>query len=165
MDYEKDIKIDESALDVEWLEQASLAMKYGRHWADLGEKLDLAEEALELIVAEITDEINADIEGLLGKGIKSTVANVQAYCVQQSRYRLQKEKVIKLKHDVNVAKIAKEQAGDTRKTALENLVKLHGQSYFAGPSISRDLNHEAQQRHDQKKSDKRVAEKMKRRKK
>lgn len=33
MNYEKDIRIDETALDLEWLSQAELAIKYGRYWA------------------------------------------------------------------------------------------------------------------------------------
>ena len=163
MDYENDIKIDENALDVEWLDQASLAMKYGRNWADKEERLALAEEAMELIIAEITDEINNDTVGLLGDGIKPTVANVQAFCIQQPQYKLQKEGIIKLKHEVSIAKIAYIRIGDTRTKALENLVKLHGQNYFAGPSVPRDLGYEAQQKHAQKKSDNKIAKKMKRR--
>ena len=39
---------------------------------------------------------------------------------------------------------------DQKKSALENLVKLHGQMYFAGPSIPRDLDKEWEKREKEK---------------
>ena len=38
MNYEKEILIDESALDVEWLEQPRLMMRYTRHAAETGSR-------------------------------------------------------------------------------------------------------------------------------
>ena len=37
-------------------------------------------------------------------------------------------------------------AFEQRKDALENLVRLHGQQYFAGPKIPRDLPSEMEKR-------------------
>ena len=45
---------------------------------------------------------------------------------------------------------------DTKKTALENLVKLHGQSYFAGPAIPRNLNKEWEQKEQETQSNKKI---------
>ena len=43
MDYETDMQIDETALDVEWLDQAELAMKYGRIYAECKRDVALVE--------------------------------------------------------------------------------------------------------------------------
>jgi hypothetical protein len=48
---------------------------------------------------------------------------------------------------------------EQRKDALENMVRLHGQQYFAGPRIPRNLTEERQAK--QKKADTQI--KMKRR--
>jgi hypothetical protein len=42
---------------------------------------------------------------------------------------------------------------DHRKSALENLVKLHGQQYFAGPMVPRDLTHEWKNKQQQQKEE------------
>ena len=47
-----------------------------------------------------------------------------------------------------------------QKTALENLVKLHGQQYFAGPSVPRDLSKEWERHERQKSVDAGVGKKL-----
>jgi hypothetical protein len=44
--------------------------------------------------------------------------------------------------EFNLVDIAKNEISFTRKAALENLVQLHGQQYFAGPKMPRDLKEE-----------------------
>jgi len=53
-------------------------------------------------------------------------------------------------------------AVDHRKSMIERLTQLHGQSYFAGPSVPHDLSFEWQQKQKQAEADKRIAHKMKR---
>jgi len=43
MNYEDDVWIDDSALDVEWLQQAELAMKYVKYYAECRRTLTRAE--------------------------------------------------------------------------------------------------------------------------
>jgi len=162
MNYEKDIKIDESALDVEWLGHAGLAIKWGKALADKEKELALAEEDFEVFKAELTDYVNNNTEEALGKGVKPTVNNVESFIIQDKKYRERKKTIIDLKHEVSILKVASIQVSTARKSALENLVKLHGQNYFAGPSMPRDLSYEVQQKEKQKKTDIGVAGKMKR---
>jgi hypothetical protein len=165
LDYEKDVKIDESALDVEWLNQASLAMRYGKYWAKCSDALDKAEESLKIVVAELQDKVNANPEKCLGEGVKTTVSNVEGWVIKQEKYRHAKEDVRAAKYELSIANIAKNEISNTRKSALENLVRLHGQSYFASPSAPRDLSIEAQKARRSKEADKGVASAMQRRKK
>lgn len=62
---------------------------------------------------------------------------------------------INAKYDVDMCQAAC-WAFQERKAALENLVKLHGQNYFAGPSIPRDLNKEWVDSEKQKMSNKKI---------
>ena len=139
MNYKKDMEIDESGLDVEWLDQTSLAFKYGKNWAEKQRDLEMAQEEIKLIRSELIEEATGDPEKYLGAEIKSTVSIVEAYYRNHKRHKDQKDKIVQLQFEANVALIAKTEVGVTRKKALENLVTLHGQQYFAGPSIPRDL--------------------------
>jgi hypothetical protein len=150
MNYENDIRIDETALDVEWLEQPSLMMKYTNHQATTAKAEEEAKEELELVKAELDKAIRSnpdryDID-------KITEAVVIATITIHKDYQKASTAVIEAKYENNIAKGAVK-AFDARKDALENLVRLHGQQYFAGPKVPRDLSFEAQQKHNQKKSD------------
>jgi hypothetical protein len=162
MNYEKDIRIDETALDVEWLHQPSLAMKYGRHWAELTKALSIVEENLKIVQADLTDLVNQHPEKYLGDGVKPTVGNIDSYIIRNEKYKAAKDKVREMQYEVNMANIAKMEIGNSRKTALENLVKLNGQNYFASPSMPRDLSYENAQKERQKNTDTKVAASMKR---
>lgn len=146
MSYERDMSIDVTALDVEWTEQAELAMKYGRLWADAQDTLERANENVKLIKAELNVKINEDPEKLLGEGVKATVANVEACILQHTDYQEAREAWLDALKESNLLSVAKNEISFTRKAALENLVILHGQSYFAGPNIPRDLKNEMERR-------------------
>lgn len=139
MNYERDIRIDVTALDVEWTEQAELAMKYGRLWADAKEELERAQEDIKLIKAELNAKVNSDPEKYLGEGVKATVANVEAYVLRSKKYKEAWERSMEASKQETLLSIAKNEISFTRKAALENLVVLHGQQYFAGPKMPRDI--------------------------
>ena len=64
IDFENDIIIDESALDVEWVNQPALAMKYSKYWADCAKKLQQAEEAVKLTRAKLIKNVTEKWEKL-----------------------------------------------------------------------------------------------------
>ena len=157
MNYEKDIKIDPDSLDIEWLEQASLMLKYTRYQAGLQLDEDEAKENLEFITAELDKEIRTNPEKF---GIeKITEGVVRNTILLKDEYKEANKEYLTARFENNVGKGAVRSV-DGRKTALENLVKLHGQQYFAGPKVPRDLSWEVKER--QKRSDKGVAGKLKR---
>jgi len=138
MDYESDIRIDDTALDVEWLEQASLALRYGRHWAIRKRELTKAEERIKVIRAELIAEANSDPVKCCNKE-KPNAADIEAYYRNHKRHKEAKEAWVQAQYELDMAEVAKNEFSFTRKAALENLVRLHGQQYFAGPSVPRDL--------------------------
>ncbi len=159
IDYDKDVRIDETALDVECLDQPSLMVKYTRLLADAEQRLDEAKEALDLVKAELDKEIRSDPDRFdLAKATETSVANA---VIMQPEYAEASNRMIEAKYEAKVlAGVVR--AIDARKTMLETLVKLHGQQYFAGPNVPRDLSYEAEKKRSQKKSNEIVGTSFKR---
>lgn len=161
LNYERDVSIDETALDVEWLQQSHLMYKYVKYQADTKKAMDEAKEMLDFIRAKLEMDIRANPENYgLSKVTESAIASS---ILLQPEYQESSKKYIEAKYENDVA-VAAVRAIDQKKTALENLVKLLSVSYFAGPSTPRDLSlkwNEHIKRREQKEHDKNV--KIKRR--
>lgn len=157
-DYEKDIQIDADGLDVEWLNQAPLMLKYAKLSAEMRKQVDLAKEKLDIVRAEVDRDIRTDPK-LFGID-KITEATVQNTILLTNKYQNASSEYLEAKHEFEVSRVAV-QAVEQRKDALENLVKLHGMSYFAGPSVPRDLSKEWEQKHRDANSEAEIASAMK----
>lgn len=165
MNYKEDIKIDESALDVECLNQPELALKWGVHWADCSRTLQQAEENVKLVRSELIELVTSDPEEHLDEGVKPTGPIVEAFYRNHKDHIKAKKELVQAQYELNVAIVAKGEFSSGRKKSLELLVELHGQNYFAGPSVPRDLSLESKRAISQKESDKGVASKLQRKKK
>lgn len=143
MDYDADVSIDEQALDVEWLEHPSLMGKYCSLAAAAQRDLDLAKERLDVVDAEISHSVRSD-PGRYGIS-KITEDLVKSTVLVQPEHQEASQDFILRKYEHAMAQGAV-RAFEHRKSALENLVRLHGQSYFAGPSVPHDLSDERQRR-------------------
>lgn len=137
--YERDMSIDVTSLDVEWVEQAELAMKYGRLWADAQDAASKADENVKFVRSKLIIQVSRDPEGCLGKGERATDTKTEAYYRTHEDYLEAKDDWLDKVNEMNLLAIAKNEISFTRKSALENLVVLHGQGYFAGPKVPRDL--------------------------
>ncbi len=143
MDYELDINVDESALDLELLEQPNLIMKYGAVVADAKKEFDYMKEALDNTKAELSKEIRADPDAFdLGKITEAVVADT---IIMQDSYKKASEDVIEAQYRYNMARTAFD-AIYARKDVLDGLIKLHGMQYFTGPSVPRNLTEERERR-------------------
>jgi hypothetical protein len=155
-DYERDVNIDETSLDIEWLDQPRLMLRYTRHLAEMEKRLDQAKENLDVVKAELDRMVRSKPEDFAIQ--KVTEAVVQNTILEDSRYLKANQGVIEAKYELNIAKGAVKSM-EQRKDALENMVRLHGQQYFAGPRVPRNLTEERQAK--QKKADTKI--KMQRR--
>lgn len=144
------MRIDETALDIEWLEQASLAMKYGRYWADCKRAATHAEEKVKVIRADLIKKANSNPQKYCGKD-KPNAADIEAFYRKQPEHIAAKDAWVDAQYELDMAEVAKNEISFTRKAALENLVKLHGQLYFAGPKVPRDLFQELSGRKSKRK--------------
>ncbi len=150
LNYEIDIIIDETALDVEWLNQATLAMKYSKNWAYWNKKVQQAEEKIKLVRAELIREANIDPDACLGEGVKATGPNIESYYRNHNRHIEAKNEYINATYELHIAESAKKEISVTRKAALTNLVDLYNQNYFIGPIMPRNLSTEVEKRQSSK---------------
>jgi hypothetical protein len=124
MSYEQDIEIDESVLDVEWVDHPRRVLLYTTGAAEAHKEMDLAKSALDYARAKLDKEIREAPEAF-GLGTRITEGSINF------EYEVASGVVKSFEH---------------RKSALENLVRLHGQSYFAGPSVPHNLSEERSRR-------------------
>jgi len=161
MNYENDIRIDETALDVEWLQQASLTFHYSKHAAHQRMLLEKEKERLQVLKAGLDKDIrnnpsDYDIEKVTETAISNTILTLPKYKEANMVY-------LEARYDSDMADAAVRSLQD-KKSALENLVRLHGAQYFSGPSIPRELNKEWEKKALQTKVDTGVAKALLKRK-
>ena len=160
MDYEKDIKIEQSALDVEWLQQSTLTFRYTKHAAQMGLELTKVKEQMNLVRAELDKKIRKNPNDYgLEKVTETPVANA---ILEQKEFQAIQSKYNDAVYEYDIAQGAVRALAD-KKSALENLVRLHGQSYFAGPSVPRDLSKEWEAKETRAESNSKVAGSLRRR--
>jgi hypothetical protein len=143
INYERDIKIDVSALDLEWDEQPILMMKYTQHAAQMRKELDEAKQALDIARAEADRTIREDpgsydISKVTEAAISSAILTYKPYIEASNA-------LIQAKYEADMASGAVS-AFSQRKDALEHLVRLFGLQYFAGPKVIRDILAEKESR-------------------
>jgi hypothetical protein len=146
LDYERDLFIDESALDVEWLNQPLLMMRYSKQLAKAEKEVSRLKEKQRVVFATTDKDVRTN-PGDYKISVKLTEEVVKNAVLSSDEYQDISAELIEAQYEYNMLKAAVESIKQ-RKDALQDLVRLHGQQYFAGPSIPRDLSHEAKQRHD-----------------
>jgi len=164
MNYEKLVKIDNEALDIEWVQQPSNMMKATTTTANARLEMDKAADALDLVYAELDKKIRSDPDKYgLDKVTDNSVKNA---IIREEEYQDAKAEALNAKYDYEIAK-GFVQSMEQKKSALEGLVKLFINSYFAGPSIPRDLSRELLEKKTKeersKKTNAGVSRKLKRR--
>jgi len=160
-DFDKDMEIDPDALDIEWMDQGKLALKYGRYLASIKNDVRHMEEMKKTKRSELIVYANKHPMAACGKE-KPNAADIEAHYRNDQGYKDIITELNAVMEEAEFAEHAKNEICWTRKVALENLVRLHGQMYFAGPEIPRNLTEEYQAR--QKKVDGGIAKAMRRNK-
>lgn len=155
-DYIQDMKIEPDELDLEWLGQPQLMVKYSAKLAEAKERRDLMKEEVDLMRAECDRDIRKAPEKFGLEKITETAVSNAILTIDD--YKDAQEQLRRANYDVNVLQ-GVVSAIEQRKAALENMVRLLGQNYFAGPSIPRNLQEEMELK--QKESNKKVKLKRK----
>ena len=133
-DYKKDLSIEPDALDIEWLEQPRLYMKWAEMSAKADDRAKLSKEALEVTDAKIDNEIRSSGEKVTENQIKARIASDERH-----QKALQDYNDALYKSNLYSSAV---KAMEHRKAALENMVRLMIGQYFAGPKDPRDLKRE-----------------------
>lgn len=158
-DYQADLQIDPEALDIEWMEQSQLFMKYADASAQARHDVDIAKEQLELAKSEADLDVRNNPEAYTGSDKKPTESFITAIVTADATVREKQKALHAAKHTADILSLAVK-AFEQRKSALENLVKLFGQSYFSGPIEPRNLGLEFNKKASQSTVRSRVHDKM-----
>jgi len=134
--YHDDLKIDPDNLDVEWLNQPNIFMEYAELSARAEYEAKRAEEKVKTIRSEIILEVQQNPD-LVPEG-KATAQATEAYFRTKPEYKEAKRAMHEAYYNAQILANAVS-AFHQRRVALENLVKLQGQGYFAGPTEPRNL--------------------------
>lgn len=132
----KDIEIDPAGLDVEAVRQADLFFKWGELYAKAKAKFDAAQADLEILECkmQMSARTNPDHFGIE----KITEAGIQAAVRGHSRFAEAHANMQKLRYRADLLRHAVASM-EQKKRMIEVLITLHGQEYFAGPSVPRNL--------------------------
>lgn len=138
MDFSNDLKVDAYNLDLEWVNFPSVFMQYSEELAKAQKEADRAKLAAEVCEAQVDKNVRADpakygIEG------KPTEATIKAAIHLSVEYNEAQEALNEIRYKVNQYGNAV-RALEHKKRALENLVILHGQSYFVDPKLPKQMN-------------------------
>ncbi|MCK9457122.1 MAG: hypothetical protein M0R31_07490 [Candidatus Riflebacteria bacterium] len=132
--------IDEDSLDVEWLEQPKKMVQMVKIAAKVKINMERAKDNLAQVKAELAKKVRAAPEKY---GIeKITIDAVNDVVQTNAKYIEAYEEYLEAVYENDVAS-GSVKATEQRKSSLENLVKLHGQQYFAGPKVPRNLSEQA----------------------
>jgi len=141
MDLDKLMHIDPMALDVEWLDQANRFMKISKEASVLKKELALLREESDVLEANWANRIRRH-PAKYGMEDRITEGGIKAAITANEEVRQMAGKIIDKQYELDLVQSAV-RAMEHRKAALEELVHLQSQQYFAGPKDPRDLNLEA----------------------
>lgn len=135
-EFELDRQINPGQLDVEVVRQADLFFKWAERSIRARSQYEGIQLERQILVAGLQGKIRNDPEKY-GVG-KITEAAVDAAITLDEEVQAIDEKVTAARIDLQLLEAAVKTM-DSKKKMLELLVTLHGQQYFAGPSVPRDL--------------------------
>lgn len=146
---DEDLEISATDLDIEWVRQPQLFMRYSMASAHFKKLANEASERVKIVEAELKADAADDPVACLGSGVKPSNEKIAAYAKSHPDYEAASKRAVEAQYRADMADNAVF-AFHQRKAALENLVRLAGMEYFAGPqesrSIDRDFGKKARQR-------------------
>lgn len=149
--YENELRIDPGALDVEWLEQPQTFFKYSKKLAYAEKERDRLKEKYEVVRAKADNKIRSQYPEK-----KPTETAINTMVIQDSDVIEAQKDLIDQEYEVKLL-LGAVRAFDQRKAALENLVRLQAQNYFAAPREPRNLTGEYRKHLEEKRTSEKIA--------
>lgn len=138
LDYYNDLRFNPENLGEEWQKQPVLYSRYADLAAEAELEYNKAVEHAKTVRSRIWLEAASAGEEVLGKGVKPTEKNVEAYMRRSSEYREAKAEELEAKHTLEVLKNAVFSMLQ-RRQALESTVQLVVSKIYASPSEPKEL--------------------------
>lgn len=131
-----ELHIDPTMLDVECLRQPELFMKWAEMEVEAHSDVERAKLRMDVIKSQIDKNVREDpakygLSKITEAAVTSAVLSSEEYRAAYTNFISAKENASLLDHAVR--------AFEQRKAMINNLIILHGQQYFAGPSVPHDL--------------------------
>ena len=135
LNYQRDVKIEQDALDLEWLKHPHRYMLYAEAAAKANDLVRKKKNDLEIIDAKIDKEVRESMEG------KVTENAVKAKVIEDDRHL---KALIEYNDSLYQAELCASavKAMDHKKAALQALVQLIAIGYTAAPKVPRNLKEE-----------------------
>ncbi len=134
------LHIDKHLLDEEWVNQPKLYFEYASELAQARMELEEVKAEFDVVKAETDLNIRSNpTDYELPE--KTTEVMIGKALILTDEYAAAQKDVFTVKHRVDILSGAVT-ALDHRKKALENLVDLHGRSYFSKPMDTRNMGSE-----------------------
>lgn len=135
-EFTRDRTIDPSQLDVECVRQADRFFVWAERASIARAEVDRSKLRMDVTLAKLEIECRQKPEdfGLT----KATEAGVKAAVMVDDRYEEVRNAHIRAREESGLLDAAVD-AMEHKKRMIESLITLHGQQYFAGPSVPRDL--------------------------
>lgn len=125
--------IDQHSLDAEWTKHCKRMGKFTKLLADAKNDFTVAKSRQEFVQAELSEAVRNSPDRFKVEG-KLTEGRVEAIVLVQPKYQETVVEVNKAKHRQDVLQGVVNTL-DHRKKALEDMVALWSQSYFAAPKV------------------------------
>lgn len=135
-DFEEDKSIDVSQLDLECALQAERFYYWSQKAIEASFEVEQLKFRMDTLQARLEMECRQNPEnfGL----IKPTEAGIAAAVRIHKKYQDMQEKYLEARKNYKLLEAAVNTM-DQKKRMIESLITLHGQQYFAGPSVPRDI--------------------------
>ena len=127
--YENDLSIDQGNLDKEWIKQPTLFMAYLKESIIASTKVTRAKENLDMVRSEVYLSTRQIREA---RGEKFTEAVLEAEVKSSKEYKEASDEYIDLLEKSKILEAAV-RVFEHKKSALENMVKLHIAGYYSAP--------------------------------
>ncbi len=137
-DYSTDVNINSDELDIEWIKQPSLFMRYQEELV-MREKIKTkAKENIEIIEAELDKEIRSL---MTENKVKVTESLIKAEITRNEKRKKAVDDCIEKTYNYNIINGAVK-ALDHKKKALEKLTELYIAGYFSEPKTNSSITEE-----------------------
>jgi hypothetical protein len=134
MDLSKDprFEVDRRALDEQWESQPALFLEYAEKLAEVNAEVDRLKDGVEVVRAQLDSRVRKELAASVAKVTEAMVTAA----IASDKDMIETLKILReAQKDAAILK-AEVQALDQRRSALENLVRLHGQEYYAVPTTT-----------------------------
>lgn len=136
-EFEKDLEIDVDQLDIMAASQGELFFKWAEKATEAKAEVEQAKFRLEICISRISNDVRKnpkdyEVEKVTNDSVDVAVKSTEEYQEAYTEWLEAKKEADLISNAVS--------AMEQKKRMIESLITLHGQQYFAGPSVPRSLS-------------------------